>query len=61
MDGHSEPYRFERNRYGGGVLIDIREDMPPKYIMDHKLPPSRFFWVYIPPTQVNLMSISFII
>ena len=37
-DGYSEPYRFDRNRNGGGVLIYIREDIPSKLLADHKLP-----------------------
>ena len=27
-DGYSEPYRFDRNRNGGGVLIYIRHTKP---------------------------------
>ena len=37
-DGCSEPYRFDRNRNGGGVLIYIPEDIPSKLLADHKLP-----------------------
>ena len=37
-DGYSEPYRFDRNRNGGGVLIYIPEDIPSKLLADHKLP-----------------------
>ena len=37
IDGYSEPYRFDRNRNGGGVLIYIREDIPSKLLADHKL------------------------
>ena len=36
IDGYSEPYRFDRNRNGGGVLIYIREDIPSKLLADHK-------------------------
>ena len=28
IDGYSEPYRFDRNRNGGGVLIYIRHTKP---------------------------------
>ena len=28
MDGYKSPYRQDRNRNGGGVLIYIREDIP---------------------------------
>ena len=38
IDGYSEPYRFDRNRNGDGVLIYIREDIPKKLLADHKLP-----------------------
>ena len=38
IDGYSEPYRFDRNRNGGGVLIYIWEDIPSKLLPDHKLP-----------------------
>ena len=38
IDGYSEPYRFDRNRNGDGVLIYIREDISSKLLADHKLP-----------------------
>ena len=38
MMGYSEPYRFDRNRNWGEVLICIREDTPSKNLVDHKLP-----------------------
>ena len=38
IDGYSEPYRFDRNRNVGGVLLYIREDIPSKLLADHKLP-----------------------
>ena len=28
IPGYSKPYRFDRNRNGGGVFIHIREDIP---------------------------------
>ena len=34
INGYSEPYRFDRNRNGGGVLIYIREDIPSKLLAD---------------------------
>ena len=37
IDDYSEPYRFDRNRNGGGVLIYIREDIPSKLLADYKL------------------------
>ena len=30
INGYSEPYRLDRNRSGGGILIYIREDIPTK-------------------------------
>ena len=38
MDGYSEPYRLDRNRNGGGVLIYIREDIPSKKLTRHAFP-----------------------
>ena len=38
IEGYSEPYRFDRNRNGGDILIYVREDIPSKPLMDHKLP-----------------------
>ena len=32
MNDFSEPYRHNRNRNGGGVLIYIREDIPSKHV-----------------------------
>ena len=37
MDGYSEPYRFDRIRNRGGVLIYILEDIPRKLLVDHNL------------------------
>ena len=35
LDGYSEPYRLDRNRDGGGVLIYVREDIPSKRLTRH--------------------------
>ena len=35
LDGFSEPYRLDRNRDGGGVLIYVREDIPSKLLKKH--------------------------
>ena len=32
IHGYSEPYRFDRNGNGGGILVFIREDIPTKLI-----------------------------
>ena len=38
IEGYSEPYRFDNNRNGGGVLIYVREDILSKTLTDHKVP-----------------------
>ena len=35
LPGYSEPYRLDRNRDGGGVLIYVREDVPSKLLNKH--------------------------
>ena len=35
IDGYSEPYRLDRNRNGGGVMIYAREDIPSKLLNKH--------------------------
>ena len=30
IEGFSVPYRLDRNRHGGGILIYVREDIPSK-------------------------------
>ena len=35
MEGFRKPYRFDRSRNKGGVLIYIREDVPSK-ILNHR-------------------------
>ena len=32
IHGYSEPYRFDRNGNGGGILVFIREDIPSKLV-----------------------------
>ena len=36
--GYSEPYPFDRNRNGSGVLIYIQEKIPSKLLGDRNLP-----------------------
>ena len=31
IDGFSEPFRIDRNKSGGGVMIYVRDDIPTKY------------------------------
>ena len=38
IEGYSEPYRFDRNRNGGGVIIYVREDIPSKKLTKHEFP-----------------------
>ena len=35
LAGYSKPYRLDRNREGGGVLIYVREDIPSKQLTKH--------------------------
>ena len=35
LDGYSEPYRLDRNRNGGGVMIYVRKDIPSKLLSKH--------------------------
>ena len=38
IDGYSMPYRLDRNRNGGGVIIYVREDIPSKILRKHFFP-----------------------
>ena len=38
IDGYSMPYRLDRNRNGGGVIIHVREDIPSKVLRKHLFP-----------------------
>ena len=35
VNDFSEPYRLDRNRKGGGVIVYIREDIPSKLLDKH--------------------------
>ena len=35
IEGYHEPYRLDRNKHGGGVLIYVREDIPTKPLDKH--------------------------
>ena len=37
MGGYSSPFRRDRNRYGGGILTYVREDIPCKILHNHNL------------------------
>ena len=36
IEGFSAPYRLDRNRHGGGVMIYVRDDIPTRPLMKHK-------------------------
>ena len=38
IDGHGIPFRRDRNKFGGGILIYVREDIPCKLLDRHQLP-----------------------
>ena len=38
IEGYSKPYRRDRNRNGGGILIYVREDIPSKELLKFKFP-----------------------
>ena len=38
VEGFTMPYRLDRNRNGGGVIVYVREDIPSKILEKHKLP-----------------------
>ena len=37
MQGYSSPFRLDRNSYGGGILLYVREDTPAKPIGNRSL------------------------
>ena len=38
MEGFAKPFRLDRNRHGGGILLYIREDIPCKEFNLHSFP-----------------------
>ena len=38
IDSFSKPYRMDRNRFEGGVMIFIRGDIPNKMVFKHTFP-----------------------
>ena len=38
IDGFRLPYRLDRNKHGGGVMIFVNEDIPSKLVSKHTLP-----------------------
>ena len=51
IHGFSEPYRFDKNGNGGGILLYIREDIPSKLILT-KMTIEGFF------VEINLRNLS---
>ena len=69
VNGFSEPYRLDRNRKGGGVMVYIREDIPSKLLDKHVFPYDMeglfvelnfrkckwlLFGTYLPPSQADI-------
>ena len=38
MDGFYRPYKFDRNKHGGGVMVYIRDTIPSKILEKHSCP-----------------------
>ena len=38
INGFSKPFRFDRNRFGGGVLLYVRSDVTCKQLFLHEFP-----------------------
>ena len=38
IPGYKKPYRLDRNRNGGGVMIYVREDIPSDILLKHNIP-----------------------
>ena len=38
ISGFSQPYRLDRNRNVGGVMIFVREELPSKELLKHTFP-----------------------
>ena len=38
IEGYATPFRRDRNKYGGGILINVREDIPCKLLDRHIFP-----------------------
>ena len=36
--GHSEPFRLDRDKHGGGLLIYVRDCIPFKQLQKHTIP-----------------------
>ena len=38
IDGYSQPFIYDRNRFGEGALVYIRDDIPCQELNEHKFP-----------------------
>ena len=38
IDGYSQPYRLDRNRNWGGIIIYVREEIPNRMLGKHNFP-----------------------
>ena len=43
IKGFNEPFRLDRDRHGGGILLYIREDIPAKLLLVENMPTECFF------------------
>ena len=43
IPGYSSPYRFDRNRRGGGIMLYVREDIPSKLLSVENQPIEGFY------------------
>ena len=57
IDGYATPYRLDRNRNGGGILVFAREDIPSKNLQEHMLPGD----IEALPIEINLRKTKFLI
>ena len=46
IEGFSSPFRFDRNKTGGGILLYVREEIPAK-VLSHDFPTAESFFVEI--------------
>ena len=44
IDGYSAPYRLDRNRHGGGILIYVRDDISSKQLVKHTFKDDRGYF-----------------
>ena len=43
LDGFGTPFRLDRNRNGGGIMLFIRNDIPAKVVFTDSRPRERFY------------------